>query len=91
MSESTLWRVVAGLCASPEPLTVSFYSPMLTLGAAAAAVVALRGGDPAAQMTVAATVGGGPVMRWHRKLLRRLYAVLCGKRRSHFAEAGVNG
>ncbi len=24
-------------------------------------------------------------------LADRLYAVLCGKRRSHFAEAGVNG
>lgn len=71
MNESTLWWVVAGLCASLELLTASYYLLMLALGAAAAAVVASMGGDPAAQMTVAAIVGGGLVMLWHRKLLRR--------------------
>jgi len=71
MSESTLWWIVAGFFVSLELLTGSFYLLMLALGAAAAAMSAFLGAHQAAQLIVAAVVGGVAVYLWHRKLLRR--------------------
>jgi membrane protein implicated in regulation of membrane protease activity len=71
MSESTLWWIICGFFVSLEMLSGSMYLLMLALGAGAAALCAMIGVDQTFQLIVAAGVGGGAVMLWHRKLLKR--------------------
>lgn len=71
MSESTLWWIVAGFFVSLEMLTGSLYLLILAFGAAAAALCALAHLPQDVQLLVAAAVGGGGVMAWHRHLLKR--------------------
>lgn len=71
MSESTLWWIVAGFLVSLELLSGSFYLLMLALGASAAALSAMGGVTQALQIVIAALVGGGAVLLWHRHLLKR--------------------
>jgi len=71
MSDSTLWWIVAGFFVSLELLTGSFYLLMLALGAGAAAFAAMAGASQPNQLILAATMGGGAVYLWHRRLLQR--------------------
>lgn len=71
MSESTLWWIVAGLFVSLEMLTSSLYLLILAFGAAAAALCAWARLPQELQLLVAAAVGGGGLLTWHRRLLRR--------------------
>ena len=58
---STWWWVACGLLVAAEMVTGTFYLLMLALGLAAAAVAAHAGLSFAAQLVVAAVVGGGAV------------------------------
>lgn len=71
MSEPTLWWLVTGGLIALELLTGTFYLLMLALGAVAAALAAHVGAGLAAQLTLAALVGGGAVVAWHWKRVRR--------------------
>lgn len=71
MSESTLWWLVAGFFVSLEMLTGSLYLLMLALGAGAAALCAWGHVSQDMQLLVAAAIGGGGVLLWHRHLLKR--------------------
>ncbi|MBI2733762.1 MAG: NfeD family protein [Aquabacterium sp.] len=71
MSESTLWWIIAGFFVSLEMLTSSLYLLIMGVGAAAAALCAMALLPHEVQLTVAATVGGGGVLFWHRHLLKR--------------------
>ena len=66
-SLATLWWVAAGLLVAVELATGTFYLLMLALGAAAAAIAAHLGFGISVQMLVAAVVGGGAVVLWHRR------------------------
>jgi len=70
MSDATLWWIAAGVIVGLELLTGTFYLLMLALGAAAAAVTAQLGGQPAIQILVAGVVGGLAVLGWHLKRQR---------------------
>ncbi len=71
MSESTLWWIVAGFFVSLELLSGSLYLFLLAFGAAGAALCASVGLPQNLQFLVAAGVGGGSVLIWHRQLLKR--------------------
>jgi membrane protein implicated in regulation of membrane protease activity len=71
MQSSSVWWLVAAFLFSLEVLSGSFYLLFLSLGAVAAAVGAASGLSHVDQMTLASVVGGGLVMLWHRRLLRR--------------------
>ena len=71
MSEPTLWWLVTGCLVALELLTGTFYLLMLALGAVAAALTAQAGAGLATQLAVAALVGGGAVIAWHWKRMRR--------------------
>ncbi|HEX5356688.1 MAG TPA: NfeD family protein [Aquabacterium sp.] len=71
MSESTLWWIVAAFFVSLELLSGSLYLLILAFGAAGAALCALLGQSQDVQFIVAAVVGGGGVLFWHRQLLKR--------------------
>jgi membrane protein implicated in regulation of membrane protease activity len=67
MSETFFWWILAGVLVALELVSGSFYLLMLALGAAAAAVGAWLGIPLAAQIVLAAAVGGGAVWLWHQK------------------------
>ena len=62
MPESTMWWVMAGIAVVLELFTGTFYLLMLSLGLAAGALAALAGAGTAAQLVVAAVVGGGAAL-----------------------------
>ena len=64
------WLATAGLVAA-ELATGTFYLLMLALGAAAAALAAHAGLGSSGQLLAAALVGGGAVVLWHLRQLRR--------------------
>ncbi|HEY4084205.1 MAG TPA: NfeD family protein [Burkholderiaceae bacterium] len=70
MSFSTQWWIICGILVAVELATGTFYLLMLALGAAAAAVMAMLGFEPTAQVLVAAVVGGGAVALWHMKRIK---------------------
>ena len=70
MSFSTQWWIICGLLVAVELATGTFYLLMLALGAAAAAVMAMLGFQPTAQLLIAAIVGGGAVALWHMKRVK---------------------
>ncbi|MFN3617302.1 MAG: NfeD family protein [Aquabacterium sp.] len=67
MSETLYWWILAGVLVALELVSGSFYLLMLALGAAAAALGAWLGIPLAAQIALAAMVGGGAVWLWHQK------------------------
>lgn len=71
MSESTLWWIIAGFFVSLEMLTRSAYLLILATGAAIAALAAMVGAPQLLQLGLAALIGGGGVLFWHRQLLKR--------------------
>lgn len=71
MSESTLWWIIAGFLVSLEMLTRSAYLLILAVGAGIAALLAMVGASQAVQLGLAASIGGGGVLCWHRQLLKR--------------------
>lgn len=71
MSESTLWWMIAGFFVSLELLSGSLYLLMLALGALAAGLCAMSGAPQSLQLMVAAGIGGGALLVWHRLLLKR--------------------
>lgn len=71
MSESTLWWIIAGFCVSLEVLSGSLYLLMLGVGAAAGAFAAMARWPQDVQLILAAVIGGGGVLIWHRQLLKR--------------------
>ncbi|WP_353237093.1 NfeD family protein [Limnohabitans sp.] len=70
MGDATMWWVLAGVLVALELLTGTFYLLMLSLGAVAAALVAMAGHGLSTQLVAAAIVGG-------------LGAVLLGQWRKH--------
>jgi membrane protein implicated in regulation of membrane protease activity len=71
MADSTIWWLLAGVAVAVELLTGTFYLLMLAIGLAAAALVAHAGWGNEAQMVVAAVIGGGAVIAWHKLRPRR--------------------
>jgi membrane protein implicated in regulation of membrane protease activity len=71
MAESTLWWLVTGGLVAAELLTGTFYLLMLAIGAAFAALAAHLGWSQTQQIVVAAVVGGGAVVAWHLRQLKR--------------------
>ncbi len=69
---STWWWVACGLLVAAEMVTGTFYLLMLALGLAAAALAAHAGLGFAAQIVVAAVVGGGAVAALEIKRRRTL-------------------
>ena len=70
MGDATMWWVLAGVLVALELLTGTFYLLMLSLGAVAAALVAMAGHGLIAQLVAAAIVGGlGAVMlgQWRKR------------------------
>jgi membrane protein implicated in regulation of membrane protease activity len=65
MAESTIWWLLAGAAVAIELITGTFYLLMLAIGLAAGALAAHAGMGTAAQMVVAAVMGGGAVAGWH--------------------------
>ena len=65
MAESTIWWVMAGITVAGELMTGTFYLLMLAIGLAAAALAAHLGLPTAAQIVMAALVGGGAVVAWY--------------------------
>ena len=65
MEESTIWWLLAGLTVAVELMTGTFYLLMLAIGLAAAALAAHLGLPTAAQIVMAALVGGGAVVAWY--------------------------
>jgi membrane protein implicated in regulation of membrane protease activity len=66
LSDSTWWWLVAGALAAAELGTGTFYLLMLALGCAAGALAAHAQQGLFVQALVAAVVGGGAVLAWHR-------------------------
>ena len=71
MAESTLWWLLTGAAVAVELMTGTFYLLLLAIGLAAAAIAAHAGAAPAAQLVIAALVGGGAVVGWHLMRLRK--------------------
>ncbi len=71
MAQSTIWWLIAGGLVAVELLTGTFYLLMLAIGVAAAAFAAHLGANATVQILVAAIVGGGAVVTWHVRQLRR--------------------
>ena len=67
MDNPTLWLLLAGGLVIAELLTGTFYLLMLSLGAAAAALMAYADGSLTWQVVTAAIVGGGAAVLWHLK------------------------
>lgn len=70
MGDATMWWVLAGVLVALELLTGTFYLLMLSLGAVAAALVAMAGHGLIAQLVAAAFVGGlGAVLlgQWRKR------------------------
>jgi membrane protein implicated in regulation of membrane protease activity len=65
MAESTIWWLLAGVAVAVELLTGTFYLLMFAIGLGAAAIAAHAGAGQAAQLVIAALVGGGAVAGWH--------------------------
>jgi membrane protein implicated in regulation of membrane protease activity len=83
MAESTLWWLACGACIALELLSGTFYLLMLATGFAAAALLAHLGFSPTAQIVLAAVVGGGAVVLWHLRQMKR-------SRQEPPAQANVN-
>lgn len=71
MAESTIWWLATGGAIAVELLTGTFYLLMLAIGFAAAALAAQLGWSQTAQTVVAALVGGGAVVGWHLRQMKR--------------------
>jgi membrane protein implicated in regulation of membrane protease activity len=71
MSEPTVWWLVCGAAIAVELVTGTFYLLMLALGRAGAALSAHAGYGLTVQILVAAVVGGGAVMGWHVKQMKK--------------------
>ncbi len=71
MAESTLWWLATGGAIAVELLTGTFYLLMLAIGFAMAALSAHLGYGLITQMVVAAVVGGGAVVGWHLRQMKR--------------------
>ena len=71
MAESTVWWIITGCTVAVELLTGTFYLLMLAIGLASAAVAAHLGASSAAQIVVAALVGGSSVVGWHLRQKRK--------------------
>ena len=71
MAESTVWWLIAGAAIAVELLTGTFYLLMLAAGFASAAVAAHMGFGLTAQIVTAAIVGGGAVVTWHLRQMKR--------------------
>jgi len=70
MADATMWWVLAGVLVALELLTGTFYLLMLSLGAVAAALVAMAGHGLSTQLVAAALVGGlGAVLlgQWRQR------------------------
>ncbi len=70
MSDTTMWWVLAGVLVALELVTGTFYLLVLSLGAVAAALVAMAGHGLIAQLVAAALVGGiGAVLlgQWRKR------------------------
>jgi len=65
LSAPMLWWIVAGVAIAVELATGTFYLLMIALGLAAGAVAAYLGLAFAAQVVVAALIGGGATAAWH--------------------------
>jgi membrane protein implicated in regulation of membrane protease activity len=68
---STLWWLVAAALVAAELATGTFYLLMLALGAASAALAAHAGLGVSGQLLTAALLGGGAVVLWHLRRVRR--------------------
>jgi membrane protein implicated in regulation of membrane protease activity len=66
MADSTLWWLATGGLVAVELITGTFYLLMVALGLAAAALSAHAGLPLTWQWVIAAAVGGGTVLVWHR-------------------------
>jgi membrane protein implicated in regulation of membrane protease activity len=71
MAESTIWWLVTGGFIAVELLTGTFYLLMLAIGFAFAALAANLGWSQTQQIVVAALVGGGAVVGWHLRQMKR--------------------
>jgi membrane protein implicated in regulation of membrane protease activity len=71
MAESTIWWLLTGGAIAVELLTGTFYLLMLAIGLAAAALSAHLGWSQTQQIVVAALVGGGAVVGWHLRQMKR--------------------
>lgn len=71
MANSTIWWLIAGSLVAVEMLTGTFYLLMLSAGMGAAALAAHLGLGVTTQILVASVVGGGAVIAWHMRQLRR--------------------
>jgi membrane protein implicated in regulation of membrane protease activity len=67
LNVSTWWWIVAGVLVAAELGTGTFYLLMLAFGCVAGALAAQAQLSFLMQAGVAAAVGGGAVMAWHRK------------------------
>jgi membrane protein implicated in regulation of membrane protease activity len=66
MAQSTLWWLLAGAAVGVELMTGTFYLLMFAVGLAAAALAAHFGLAVTVQIVIAAFVGAGSVVAWHR-------------------------
>ena len=71
ISTPTLWWIAAGAAVAAELATGTFYLLMIALGLAAGALAAHLGLALAAQVIVAALVGGGATALWHWQRFRQ--------------------
>jgi membrane protein implicated in regulation of membrane protease activity len=71
LAASTVWWLAAGLAVVAELSTGTFYLLMIALGLVAGAVAAHAGLGLAAQIAIAALVGGGATAAWHFARSRR--------------------
>ena len=71
MAESTLWWLATGGAIAVELLSGTFYLLMLATGFAFAALAAHLGYGQSTQVVVAAVVGGGAVVGWHLRQMKR--------------------
>jgi membrane protein implicated in regulation of membrane protease activity len=65
MSNASVWWILAAALVGIELLTGTIYLLMIALGLASAALAAHGGFATAAQLVIAALVGGGGVAAWH--------------------------
>ena len=71
MAQSTLWWLLSGASVALELLSGTFYLLMLAIGFACAALSASLGFSQSSQIVVAAVVGGGAVVFWHRHQMHK--------------------
>ena len=71
MTETTIWWLLTGGAVAIELITGTFYLLMLALGTAAAALAAHLGLGVTSQLVTASIVGGGAVVAWHVRQVRR--------------------